>query len=482
MTTVWQSKIWACFIIILMATVCPMGLTLSGVAEAKAVFPGALGFGTETVAGSGRSESPPNTTVYRINTLSGGTIGPTAVGDGSYYASLRAACAASGPRVVIFEVSGTIDITSNIVITNPYITIAGQTAPSPGITLKGAGLLLANTHDVLVQHIRIRVGDAPGGVDYSIRDALGIENTTEDTYNIVIDHCSSSWAIDENVQLWSSNAYPTKVITNVTISNSIISEALDDSFHSKGPHSKGMNIGQGSNYISVLRNLFAHNVDRNPLVKAIPQVMLANNVIYNWGRYGYGQKFTGADDRNFPINANVIGNVAIEGPTTLLYPWDHLAYIFNDIAAGSSFYVSDNICDNYVSDSWQCMAGATNAVTHANSIISSANPAVSLLPANSTESYVLANAGARPADRDSVDLRVVDEVRNRIGRVINSQNEVGAWPQLAQNGRPLSLPGNPNADDDNDGYTNLEEWLHGFAAQVEGVPLPPTGLVILSTN
>jgi len=95
-------------------------------------------------------------------------------------------------------------------------------------------------------------------------------------------------------------------------------------------------------------------------------------------------------------------------------------------------------------------------------------PGLKVKPAVKVEEWVLANAGARPADRDPVDARIVKDVREKTGRIPNSQEDVGGWPELAENRRKLTLPENPGADDDNDGYTNLEEWLHGFAAEVEG--------------
>jgi hypothetical protein len=113
---------------------------------------------------------------------------------------------------------------------------------------------------------------------------------------------------------------------------------------------------------------------------------------------------------------------------------------------------------------------------------------MNLLPPGDTQTYVLANAGARPIDRDSVDGRVVSSVRNRNGQIINSPNEVGGWPKLAVNSRTLTLPSSPNGDDDRDGYTNLEEWLHALAAEVEGrtsgtgtkAPSPPSGVRIVN--
>jgi hypothetical protein len=412
------------------------------------IFPGAEGFGTTTPAGSGRHLSPVNTTVYKVTNLD-------AYGSGS----LRECIDASGPRVCVFEVAGTIEINDALFIRNPYITIAGQTAPSPGITLKGATLII-NTHDILVQHLRIRVGDGPG---YHPDDRDGIEIQNEggirDVYNVVIDHCSVSWAIDESIELWYDG------VRDVTISNSIISEALHDSLHSKGPHSKGLLIGKHVKRVSVHHSLLAHNHDRNPLIQASTETELVNNVYYNCGPWGF-TVFSDNYILEIPIFSNVIGNYykrGIDGPD------GKAIQVESNLTQKSKFYVEGNIGPGRQSDTeddWSIVTGNE-------AIYRSFTPIVtrSVLTTNSAwEAYgfVLNHAGARPADRDSVDIRILNDVQNGTGRIINSQDEVGGWPDLSQNYRVLTLPSNPNSDNDGDGYTNLEEWLHAFAAEIEG--------------
>src|SRR5690606_36956468 len=139
-----------------------------------------------------------------------------------------------GPRVCVFEVSGTIRLSRDLILRNPNITIAGQTAPSPGIMFRGGGLLI-KTSDVLVQHLRFRPGDDPGGVPPENRDALKIESDSPIS-NIVIDHCSFAWAIDETASLWSG-------WNNVVLTNNIFAEALNDSLHPKGAHGYGVLLG-----------------------------------------------------------------------------------------------------------------------------------------------------------------------------------------------------------------------------------------------
>jgi hypothetical protein len=148
-----------------------------------AVFPGAEGFGSTTRAGRGGD-------VIRVTNLS--DAGP---------GSLRTALQREGARIVVFEVGGTIELDSPITIQQPFLSLAGQTAPDPGITLKGSGIVIS-THDVLVQHIRSRPGDGSVGTAPENRDGISVVGSPDgsaDVYNVVVDHCSVSWAIDEGV-------------------------------------------------------------------------------------------------------------------------------------------------------------------------------------------------------------------------------------------------------------------------------------------
>src|SRR5690606_18198669 len=187
-------------------------------ARAVPVIPGAAGHGIETPAGRGG-------TVYKVTNLN--EEGP---------GSLGACVAATGPRVCVFEVSGTIRLTKDLKIKNPNITIAGQTAPSPGIMLRGAGLWIM-TSDVLVHHLRLRPGDDPGGPPPDNRGALIIDAPADKPVgNIVIDHCSFQWGIDENASAyWNWRT--------ITFSNNIFAEALNESLHSKGAHGYGILFG-----------------------------------------------------------------------------------------------------------------------------------------------------------------------------------------------------------------------------------------------
>jgi len=410
------------------------------------VFPGAEGFGTTTPAGSGRHLSPAYTRVYKVTNLD-------ARGSGT----LRECVEASGPRVCVFEVSGTIEINDRLDIDSPYITIAGQTAPSPGITLKGTTLAI-RTHDVLVQHLRVRVGDR-GGTYPDDRDGIGMAGSGDrDVYNVVIDHCSVSWAIDGNIDFWGEN------VNDVTVSNSIISEALQDSLHSDGTHSTGMLIGRHAKRIAVHHSLFAHNNHRNPAIQTDTETELVNNLFYNWGPWGHTTFSDG--DGSEPLFSNIIGNYYLPGINTQDYKPIEIS---DGLDTSSEIYVKGNIGPWRWTDSgdeWIMVYGDED-------LYRSFSPAVerSVLTVHPTEEafeYVLSHAGARPTDRDEVDMRVVDDVRNETGWIIDSQDDVDGWPDLDENYRALYLPANPNGDDDGDGYTNLEEWLHACSCPIEG--------------
>jgi len=430
--------------------------------EGLPIIPGAKGYGMSTVAGSGRHLKPAKTTVIKVTNLK--DAGP---------GSLRQALAARGPRTVVFEVAGTINLDSNMGIRHPYVTIAGQTAPSPGITLRGARIR-GIPHDCLIQHIRIRVGDEPNEkVGYSERDAAAVGAVS----NVVLDHCSLSWGTDEIMECRAND---------IAFINCIFSEGLDCGAHWKGGHSCGLLVSDDyfgrmrnnnkrpvADRVAVIGCLFAHNAKRNPAWHGARGVVI-NNLIYNYRVSGVN--IVGNAWKKRAVQISVIGNVFIEGEDTFgtsraitvgastLYPENRI-------------YISDNMIGGRTSrDPWSRIRATDNGYDKSpmrDEFKASRPPVVvkglTIRPSHEVEAWVLAHAGARPADRDAVDKRVVNGVRRRTGRIIASQKDVGGWPTLAETRRKLALPNNPNGDDDGDGYTNLEEWLHAHAARVESV-------------
>jgi len=419
-----------------------LAIAPSALAANPPVFPGAEGFGATTPAGRGG-------VILKVTNLNNTGAG-----------SLRAAITATGARVVIFEVSGTIKLASYLEIRNPFITIAGQTAPSPGINLRGAGLSI-QTHDVLVQHLRVRVGDDPDGVPPGNRDGVQVLGPA---YNVVVDHVSVSWAIDESADCWFAP-------NDVTFSRCLLAEALNHSLHPEGPHSKGLLIGQASKNISIIGNLLAHHVDRGAgYIKDGAEAVVVNNLVYNWVNSARATLLGSTDSSPSPILTSVVGNVYVRGADT---PATAYAVGTNSgIDPGTKLYTNDNKLEG-VSAYYNTSALDPIVTTRPIWLDS-----LTVDPANSVEASVLAKAGARPVDRDAVDARIVNDVRNRSGRIIDSPTQVGGWPTLATNTRPLTPPANPNADADGNGYTNLEEWLHGYSRDVESGPLPSATLSV----
>jgi len=402
------------------------------------IFPEAEGFGVTTPAGRGGK-------IIRVTTLSDNGKG-----------SLREALEAEGPRVIVFEVAGIIDLNKHLYIHNPFVTIAGQTAPSPGITITNASLAI-RTHDVLIQHLRIRVGDRIEGPEPGDRDGIkmqGLPIAPSEVFNVVIDHCSISWAIDEGISLWYRG------IHDVTISNSIISENLSHSLHPKGEHSKGMLIGDHAQRVAVIRNLFAHNRTRNPAVKGSASALIVNNLIYNPGT----MVIRLADyEKTGPSCVSIVGNVVLKGPSSQKKV--KTVYISKRIDPGTAIYLSSNSLQSGT----EYLSSLSNVQKR--NVIQLTKPIIwidslTVLKEMHVKGWVLANSGARPWDRDIVDKRVVKDVMAGSGRIIDSQDEVGGFPIIKPIHRKLNLPADPNKDDDGDGYTNLEEWLHKLSTNI----------------
>ncbi|MGB4163259.1 MAG: pectate lyase, partial [Bacillota bacterium] len=207
-----------------------LGLPFEVPGETVAVpaFPGAEGFGMWTVGGRGGK-------VYVVTNLSDSGPG-----------SLREAVEASGPRIVVFAVSGTIHLKSRLTITNPYITIAGQTAPGDGITIADYDVVI-RADEVILRHVRIRLGDRTR----QEADALWIDGAK----NVIVDHVSTSWSVDECLSVSASD--------NVTVQWCFITESLLHSFHSKGAHGYGSLVrGEFGSKYSFHHNLWAHHSGR----------------------------------------------------------------------------------------------------------------------------------------------------------------------------------------------------------------------------
>ncbi len=425
--------------------------------EAKPVFPGAEGFGSDTKAMYGNNRNP-TICIVTNRTNNNGTPktefrNGITVKTGSFREMLNFNV---DNKLIIFEVSGNINIDRRLYVRNNYVTIAGQTAPSPGVTLKGVTLVVRG-HDILIQHLRIRVGDE-GGVEPYVRDGLNINiGDGQAPYNVVIDHCSISWAMDENIGI---NG---KGVHDITVSNSIISEPLDK--YKPDHSSKNMIIGTGKN-ISIIKNLFAHSTDRNPYIVYGngSSVFVANNLIYNPKDFNVIIQV-----EKGPADICLIGNVVKGGPNSGNSAKNKLPVFWKDPYPGMKVYLENNRTELGVQadkNDWSMVRNASQSYTleELELIFKHETPPIWPLgyiqhASAEVEDYIISNAGARPEDRDAVDKRMINDVKYRGGKIISSQNEVGGWPTVDQNKIVHSLPKNPHVDDDGDGYTKLEEWI-----------------------
>lgn len=433
------------------------------VAHAVPVIPGAAGFGMSTPAGRGG-------TVYRVTNINASGAG-----------SLKACIDATGPRTCVFEVSGVIKLTDDMTIRNGTLTIAGQTAPSPGVMIRG-GAFKIHASNILIQHLRFRIGDDKIGPDPSNRDALKIEGSdAAPVHDIVIDHCTFSWSIDEVASVWGAH-------DNITFSNNIFAEPLDDSIHPTDDgtglqkHGYGVLLGSSATggRVTMVGNLFAHVVERNPLVRSREFVFL-NNLVYD--RMNMDVDLQSTDGRL--TKNSLVGNQFLKGPsyTRTNKPVYVRTGGTNPVIVGSKIYLENNYAPDtgstvaqLVSFPWGDTSPTLLATTGTrpawNSglvILSTAN--------NGVYDSVLKNAGARPTDRDAVDKRIVTEVKNRTGQTINCvtadgtlrcTKNGGGWPTYAQNRRTLTLPAN-QATVTASGYTNLELWLQQMDKTLSGV-------------
>ncbi len=430
---------------------------LNSVHAQQLAFPTAEGFGAYAQGGRGGD-------VYHVTNLNDD-------GEGSLRYGIENA---AGPRTIVFDISGTIKLEDRLTVKNPYITIAGQTAPGDGICVRDYEFGIAADH-VIVRYIRARLGDQAGQES----DAMSITSG----HNIIIDHCSASWSVDEVLSCSTSDK---DEIDKVTVQWCIISEALENSIHTKGPHSYGALIRgcYGAKY-SYHHNLFAHNRSRNPrpgnydensylLDTEGLQFDFRNNVMYNWGgsRPGYD------GDSESVCRYNYVGNYGKPGPDS-----DNTGYAYS---AGCkyfrAYYEGNNFFGNIPVDQWSLVTFSGSWTVSEKSDYKQTQPFSpgEMVTESALDSYnkVMADVGASFA-RDPVDRRVISDVINGTGKIIDSPSEVGGWPTLSslpapldtdQDGMPdewetvtgldLNNPEDRNDDRNADGYTNLEEYLN----------------------
>ncbi|HEY6505375.1 MAG TPA: polysaccharide lyase [Chitinophagaceae bacterium] len=394
--------------------------------------------------------------------------------------SFRWACEQGGARTIVFNVAGIIRLKSPLIIRAPYITIAGQTAPGDGVCVAGESVWI-NTHDVIIRFMRFRRGETWVG---RRDDAIG----GNPVGNIMIDHVSASWGLDENMSMYrhmynDSTGKPQEEklgTVNITIQNSIFAEALDTWNHSFGSTLGGENC-------SFMRNLWANNTGRNPSIGWHGVFNFVNNVVFNWVH----RSIDGGDYR---AQYNIINNYFKPGPATpknnnvghrILKPESGRSKIKNHTYGRA--YVNGNIMEGFpevTKDNWNGgvqVEEMPNAGKHTDNIKWNKPlpmPALSIMPAELAKDYVLENAGATLPKRDAVDKRITEQVRT--GKIVVSPDIVPPTTQFKHRRAPLDsykqgiitdvsqvggypeYKGTPYKDSDSDGMPDDWEKKNGL--------------------
>jgi len=390
--------------------------------------------------------------------------------------SLRRAISRRGPRVIVFDIAGAIEVKRDLLISKPFITIAGQSAPAPWIELRGARLRIG-AGNVVVQHLSLRPRPSNNPRISSSRDAITVSacrNCRSAMRNIRIENVSASWASDEVIGLWG------KTLAHVTVRNSLLTEGLDWAGHKKGSHSMGLLIGGGVEAVEVVGNLFAHNRNRNPVVGSGASAYVANNFVYDPGRksvHVYG------DRTDLVTRASLIGNVVLAGPssrrrmTAVQIPGAHRKPSPEPI-----IFVRDNIFCPKQASSPPCPAadGRFKFMPPAPIIAApesgEAMPVAGIdwdaMPAAKVWPHVSLYAGSRPAERNAVDRRIFREITARGGHIINNPDEVGGYQTLPVVAHRASVPARPFAKVSGRDMTRIEVWLCLKHREVGGPATP----------
>lgn len=389
--------------------------------------------------------------------------------------TLREACDAEGPRTVVFRVGGLIELKSKIIIRNPYITVAGQTAPGDGICIKNYSFGCLGSHDVIIRYIRVRIGDETG----ETLDGMGLASCDHS----IVDHCSISWTIDES--------FSSRGAKNITFQRNIIAEALNHAGHKKyigTGKGHGFAASISGNIGSFHHNLLTHNAGRNwSLAGGLDQnarlaghLDIRNNIVYNWEH-----RTTDGGCREL----NFVNNFYIPGPASRVFTLQKPDP--SDPERGMRIYLAGNQIEGHPkanADNWSAAVMDPDWLAKVRSNEPLFAPFVTTQSVQDAYKSVLADVGANLPRQDSVDARVIEDVKKREARfmgaiskvpgIIDSQKDSGGWP-VYQGGKALPdtdhdgmpddweqkkglNPGDPSdgGKDAGDGFTNLEVYLN----------------------
>ncbi|MDR3217484.1 MAG: pectate lyase [Dysgonamonadaceae bacterium] len=399
-------------------------------AQQLPAFPGAEGWGMYAKGGRGGL-------VLEVTNLNDS-------GPGSF----REAIMNPNPRIVIFKVSGTIELQSELAITTPYLTIAGQTAPGDGICLKNYPLDIAGTHDIIVRCLRIRPGIASGRKGSELD---GIE--VRESSHVMVDHCTVSWTNDEGINNWHKSSF-------VTFQWCMMAEPLNKSVHEKGAHGYGASIGgyKASFHHNILANAVARNAsiagnNQNPTV----MLDVRNCVIANWVHRSCDGK---------PLSINLVNNYYKPGPATQEEVKRRIARIDNAENMGFTglWYIDGNYVEGYPdisADNWKGGVDFESGTSEARNRRFTPFESAAVTTQSAPEAYelVLRYVGVIAPGRDSQENRIINQIRTNTLRygtngIIDSVEQAGGWPELKST--------TPLPDSDKDGIPDKWETANGL--------------------
>ena len=449
-------------------------------------FPGAEGGGMYTFGGRGGK-------VLVVTNLNDR-------GEGSF----RWACEQGGARIIVFNVAGIIKLETRLSVKAPYMTIAGQTAPGDGVCIAGESFEI-ETHDVIIRHMRFRRGELN---PYRRDDSLG----GNPVGNIIIDHCSTSWSLDENISFYRHmydplNGRPALKIgtVNLTIQNTVSAEGLDTYNHAFGSTLGGENA-------SFMRNLWANNSGRNPSIGWNGIFNFMNNVVFNWVHRAM-------DGGDYTAKYNIINNYFKPGPLTNNNMKSQIVKVDSRLKESESapyglVYCDGNIMEGnerVTKDNWDggvVFSGGPDpeAVAYSKWDKPLKMPYMTIMSAQEAYEYVLNNVGANIPKRDAVDVRTIKHIRTGVfdydkkadpstfaptqhrrsaedsykNGIITDIKQVGGFPEYK--GKPRvdtdgdgmpdawekkyglnpNDPSDANGDINGDGYTNIEKYINGI--------------------
>ncbi len=459
-------------------------------------FPGAEGAGKFVTGGRGSAAVAPK--IFEVTSLVDNASAATTPG------TLRYACTNNSPsapnRIIVFRVSGTIHLYANLNISRANTTIAGQTAPGGGITIADYPVYLS-ANNIIVRYMRFRLGDKNQAASLGNDDAFGDNGSGKS--KLMIDHCTASWSNDEALTIYSGDS--------ITIQWCMISEPLDSSYHDEGTGVQNHAYGgiQSGRHASLHHNLYAHCKGRMPRFDGIRNISadtadFRNNVVYNWGEYNT----CGGEGGTY----NVVNNYYKYGPNTASTSVSGVnkrnmlidAYkSTSPVIPYGKYFLTGNFCYNSTTVTNRNWLGAVfsggSLTDSVNSKVDFPFSCININTQSALQAYndVLANVGASLPYRDTLDQRIVTNVINGTGKIINCQggfprgtdytiNQI-AWPFLPTGTTPTDtdhdgMPDNwesqrglnPNSPADmnqyisNTGYNNVENYLNGDTITAPG--------------